>query len=150
VWVSRHQSVAIKLLRGSRADLERECAFLQSLSHRHIISLLGVCVSESGQQMIVTDWMEHGSLSEYMRQCKASGVRITPQQRLQWSTQCIQSINHMHLLTPQVLHRDIKCANYLVDKSLDIKLGTSRRAPTRVDRSTSAARALECATSVYA
>jgi serine/threonine protein kinase len=115
------------VIRGSRADLERECAFLQSLSHPRILSVLGVCTSDEREQMIIMEWMENGSLSGHIEAQRAAGLEVPMSQRARWSLQCAQSILHLHALKPTMLHRDIKGANFLLDESLNIKIGTSLR-----------------------
>jgi hypothetical protein len=134
VWVSRNIFVAITVVR--RGDLDREVAFLECISNPRIIKLLGVCVlDDSDERMIVTEWMSNGSLSECMKVQRAAGAVISRDRRLDWSVYCLQAIEHMHRLTPTVLHGDIKGASFLLDDSFNVKLGTSRGGATRALRS---------------
>ena len=121
-----------------------ELRVLQSLpKHAHIIALLGCVIDEpSRTYMIVLEWMEQGSLFEYlkaMRESADAASRFPLLARLRMSLQTTRAVNHLHLLNPPlgpIVHRDLKSPNILLNRHGDIKLCDFGLAKLRLTSST--------------
>ena len=133
---SRDEHVAVKKLRltslvgAAQDDFMQELRILQTLPrHAHIITLLGAVIDEESQSyMMVLEWMEQGSLFDFlrsMREAPDSAARFPMLARLRVCLQCAKAVNHLHLLHPPlgpVIHCDLKSLNILLDKHNEVKL----------------------------
>ncbi|KAH3765580.1 serine/threonine protein kinase [Pelomyxa schiedti] len=127
VWYAkwRGQTVAVKCLLNQRegdSESERhnqlkEIALMSELRHPNIILFMGACIKPPNM-CIITEFMELGSLR---------GI-LDKGEKLSWNQikLCIGSIAQgmlfLHTGKPAIVHRDLKCANVLVNKKWDIKI----------------------------
>ncbi|KAI9807637.1 MAG: hypothetical protein M1825_005578 [Sarcosagium campestre] len=79
----------------------------------HILAYLGC--SDDG---IFLEYAEGGSIETFTQTARAS---ISERRLLAWARQAAQAIEFCH--SRGVLHGDIRCANFLLDHSLSLKLG---------------------------
>ncbi len=105
------RQVALKIVMNSDADcikrLQREVQILRSLSHPHILPLLGDGVSGSFYYQVMP-YMERGNLRERLAQGK-----LTPQEVGIILHQLTDALSWAH--TRGIIHRDIKPSNILLD-----------------------------------
>jgi hypothetical protein len=125
IWMSQQLRVVIKMMRGSRADLERECAFLQSLSHPRVLPLLGVCATDGERQMLVVQWMEHQSLGYYTQAAREQNVVTSMVRRVRWCLECAEGVAYLHAQQPPIAYRCVRLSNFLLDADLHVKIGRS-------------------------
>jgi hypothetical protein len=129
-WISFDLKIGIKILIATpsaavRALFVRECKALARVDHPNVLKLLGISVDAEGRDMIITEWAENGSLSDYMRTEREARRVIPLEQRLEWAIQCVTAIAYLHAQAPQVVHCDIKPANVLLfGKDLIVRVGT--------------------------
>jgi serine/threonine protein kinase len=103
------------------ANVDREISILHSLRHPKIVTLMGVCRDMSlmeGNLGLVFELMGGGSLHDFLH-VMAQDVLVRPPTDLLWKlTVCLDIAEGMSFLhSSQVLHRDLKSANVLLDQS---------------------------------
>ena len=96
---------------------KNELEVLSRLSHPNIVCLIGV-VPEELDFMLILELCEGGSLRSYLDQNEKRP--LSEELFKSWSKQAakaIQYLNHM-----KIVHKDIKCDNYLITKDKILKL----------------------------
>ncbi|AEE28044.1 putative LRR receptor-like serine/threonine-protein kinaseRLK-Pelle-LRR-VIII-1 family [Arabidopsis thaliana] len=126
--------VAIK--RAQEGSLQGEKEFLTEiellsrLHHRNLVSLLGFC-DEEGEQMLVYEYMENGTLRDNISVKLKEPLDFA--MRLRIALGSAKGILYLHTeANPPIFHRDIKASNILLDSRFTAKVadfGLSRLAP---------------------
>ena len=117
----RHKkNVAVKIICKKKAPedflskfLPREIKVLKRLHHPHVITLIEV-IETNTRMYIITDLAESGDLLEFIR--KNGALPETAVKHL--FRQLVTGINYVH--SQDVVHRDLKCENLLLDKDKNI------------------------------
>jgi len=94
----------------------REVNILSNLSHPHIVQFLGVCI-DGKDKMIITEFMEGGSLNQKLRQ---NGFKLDSATLLKIVSDIALGMEHLHY--QQVLHRDLTSRNILLTANMDAKV----------------------------
>uniref|UniRef100_A0AAQ4PHR4 Tyrosine-protein kinase n=1 Tax=Gasterosteus aculeatus aculeatus TaxID=481459 RepID=A0AAQ4PHR4_GASAC len=117
-WRAQHR-VAIKAIRAGamyEEDFIEEAKVMMRLSHPKLVQLYGVC-SQQKPIYIVTEFMEHGCLLNFLRQRRGSfglGSLLSI---------CLDICEAMeHLEAHRFIHRDLASRNCLVNDSLVVKV----------------------------
>lgn len=118
--------VAIKLILSSSnlpheaiEEFRNEVIAHGSLRHPNVVLLYGVMIDPILHQYgLVMEYMEKGSLADYLRKDKT--VNIPWSQKLQLAKHCISGLAYLH--SRNIIHRDLKAMNCLVDNKLTVKL----------------------------
>lgn len=108
------ESFAVKVVEESK-ELHQELEMLQSLEHEHIVSYLGHEIHDR-QLYIFLEYMPEGTLKDKIEEfgafqedlCAALGEQV------------LKGLEYLH--EQQVLHRDLKCGNLLLDVSGRVKI----------------------------
>ena len=83
----------------------------------YIVRLLGI-INEEEVKGIVMDYFEHGSLKSFLPyldcDCWARKARML--------CDISSGLNHLHNLTPPLVHRDVKLSNIFVDRGFTAKV----------------------------
>ncbi|KAL0552991.1 hypothetical protein IC582_006872 [Cucumis melo] len=131
--------VAIKRLKSNSSQGHKqwlaEVQFLGVVSHPNLVKLLGYC-SEDGergiQRLLVYEFMSNGSLEDHL--FSRSRTLLTWKTRLQIILGAAQGLAYLHEgLEVQVIYRDFKSSNVLLDEEFSPKLsdfGLAREGPT--------------------
>ncbi|CAJ1085725.1 tyrosine-protein kinase Tec isoform X1 [Xyrichtys novacula] len=117
-WRAQHK-VAIKAIREGamyEEDFIEEAKVMMKLSHKKLVQLYGVC-SQQRPIYIVTEFMEHGCLLNFLRQRRGSfGVGSL-------LSICLDISEGMEYLEANgFIHRDLAARNCLVNDSLIVKV----------------------------
>lgn len=89
-----------------------------SLRHPHIVTFIGT-FTENTEFYIVTEYLEKKSLKHVLVDKK---IELTINDKLQFCYDISLALYYLHSRQPQVLHRDLKSSNCLVDKHNRVKL----------------------------
>ncbi|CAD8062966.1 unnamed protein product [Paramecium sonneborni] len=90
--------------------------------------------TENKSLNIVMEYAEGGSLNDKISEYSRQGIQIPKDQILAWLAQLVIAINFMH--SKNIIHRDIKTQNILLNKEQVIKLGnfeTSKQIGSDID-----------------
>lgn len=116
--------VAVKVLSSNSSQGEKEfqteVLLLSRLHHRNLVNLVGYCVDKS-QRMLIYEFMTNGNLANFLY---SENPRILSwEERLQIASDVSHGIEYLHEgAIPPVIHRDLKSANILLDKSMRAKV----------------------------
>lgn len=116
--------VAVKVLASNskqgEKEFQTEVSLLGRLHHRNLVNLVGYCV-DKGQHMLIYEFMSNGSLANLLY---GEGERILSwDERLQIALDIAHGIEYLHEgAVPPVIHRDLKSANILLDRSMRAKV----------------------------
>jgi serine/threonine protein kinase len=103
------------------AEMGREVKVLSSVSHPHIVQLLGVC-NEPGCQALVYELMEAGSLDRALGlgEEKADGAAaLAWRERVRIAWEVATALVWLHSDKIPIYHMDIKPSNILLDRLVD-------------------------------
>lgn len=120
--------VAIKILSkktlrkvpGGEATIEREIAIIESLNHKHVVSIFSHFPVEAKQKFyIVFEYMGGGTLTSLLD--SAPEKRLPLHQARKLFLHLISGLEHLR--ERRILHRDIKPDNLLLTSSGELKIG---------------------------
>ncbi|PKI73273.1 hypothetical protein CRG98_006211 [Punica granatum] len=127
-------AVAIKKLKPESFQGHREWLaevnYLGQLHHENLVKLIGYC-SESENRLLVYEFMAKGSLENHLFR---KGVQPIPWTiRMKIAVGVAHGLSILHGLDANVIHRDLKASNILLDSDYNAKLsdfGLARDGPT--------------------
>ncbi|KAL8140029.1 hypothetical protein V2J09_006050 [Rumex salicifolius] len=103
-----------------------ELKILQMVNHGSLVKLEGFCIDpegidpEDGICYLVYDYIENGSLYFWLHNNKE---KLTWKTRVRIATDIANGLQYMHEHTrPQVVHKDIKSSNILLDSNMRAKI----------------------------
>ncbi|XP_041841125.1 tyrosine-protein kinase Tec [Melanotaenia boesemani] len=117
-WRAQHK-VAIKAIREGamyEEDFIEEAKIMMKLSHPKLVQLYGVC-SQQKPIYIVTEFMEHGCLLNFLRQRRGS---FNLESLLSISLDVCEGMEHLEV--NGFIHRDLAARNCLVNDALVVKV----------------------------
>uniref|UniRef100_A0A6N2LUP3 non-specific serine/threonine protein kinase n=1 Tax=Salix viminalis TaxID=40686 RepID=A0A6N2LUP3_SALVM len=116
------QDVAIKVLRSEQLngteeeEFAQEVNILREVQHRNVVRFIGAC-TESPHLCIVTEFMHGGNLYDYLH--KNHNVLKLPQ-LLKFAIDVCKGMEYLH--QNNIIHRDLKTANLLMDTQNVVKV----------------------------
>ncbi|KAF2544666.1 hypothetical protein F2Q68_00028535 [Brassica cretica] len=116
------QEVAIKILKPERLDSELEKEFSQEVfimrkvRHKNVVQFIGAC-TKPPHLCIVTELMPGGSVYDYLH--KQKGVFKLPA-LFKVAIDICKGMNYLH--QNNIIHRDLKAANLLMDENEVVKV----------------------------
>ncbi|WOK96876.1 receptor-like protein kinase HSL1 [Canna indica] len=125
-----NQTVAVKKIWNNKKLNERvqktfeaEAKILGSIRHANIVKLL-CCISSDTSKLLVYEYMENRSLDEWLHGFGSGRVEsLDWQKRIHIAIDVAQGLSYMHHnCKPQVVHRDVKSSNILLDSEFRAKI----------------------------
>ncbi|KAJ4851539.1 Serine/threonine-protein kinase sty46 [Turnera subulata] len=116
------QEVAIKVLKPERinTDMQKEFAqevfIMRKVRHKNVVQFIGAC-TKPPSLCIVTEFMSGGSVYDYLH--KQRGVFKLPT-LLKVAIDVSKGMNYLH--QNNIIHRDLKAANLLMDENEVVKV----------------------------
>lgn len=116
------QDVAIKVLKAERinTDLQKEFAqevyIMRKVRHKNVVQFIGAC-TKPPSLCIVTEFMSGGSVYDYLH--KHRGTFKLPS-LLKVGIDVSKGMNYLH--QNNIIHRDLKAANLLMDENEVVKV----------------------------
>ncbi|KAI4368665.1 hypothetical protein MLD38_017198 [Melastoma candidum] len=126
--------VAIKKLKSESYQGHKEWLaevnYLGQLHHENLVKLIGYC-SELDKRLLVYEYMSRGSLENHLF---SRGVQPIPwAARMKVAIGVARGLAFLHSLDANVIYRDLKASNILLDSDFNAKLsdfGLARDGPT--------------------
>ncbi|KAH6832153.1 hypothetical protein C2S53_007431 [Perilla frutescens var. hirtella] len=113
------QDVAVKKTRDAAEELQ----ILQRVNHANLVKLMGVSSDDDGNFFLVYEYVENGSLDNWLFPKVVSKKALSWKQRLLIALDVANGLQYMHEHTqPSVVHRDISTGNILVDSNFKAKI----------------------------
>ncbi|KAL3539115.1 hypothetical protein ACH5RR_002481 [Cinchona calisaya] len=116
------QEVAIKILKAERLNSELQKEFVQEVyimrkvRHKNVVQFIGACTRPSNL-CIVTEFMSGGSVYDYLHKQKGTFKLPT---LLKVAIDVSKGMNYLH--QNNIIHRDLKAANLLMDENEVVKV----------------------------
>lgn len=125
VMLARHMStnceVAIKIIdktqlnTNSLEKLFREMSIMKLLNHPNIIKLFEVIETEKTLYLVM-EYVNNGEVFEYLEKNGRMKENIARQK----FRQIVSAVQYLH--SKNIIHRDLKAENLLLDANLDVKI----------------------------
>ncbi|RZC77363.1 hypothetical protein C5167_001565 [Papaver somniferum] len=96
-----------------------EVNYLGHLNHENLVKLVGYC-SESKNRLLVYEYMPRGSLENHL--FRKSVQPIPWDTRMNIAISIARGLSFLHSLKTQVIYRDLKSSNILLDSNFNAKL----------------------------
>ncbi|KAH7443706.1 hypothetical protein KP509_02G047300 [Ceratopteris richardii] len=133
------QQVAIKRAQTNSMqgapEFKNEIELLSRVHHKNVVGLVGFCCDQ-GEQMLVYEYMAGGNLRDCLT--GRSRIKLDWRRRIMIALGSARGITYLHeLVSPPIIHRDIKSTNILLDEKKIAKVadfGLSKIAPEQDSR----------------
>ncbi|XP_043810046.1 serine/threonine-protein kinase STY17 isoform X2 [Manihot esculenta] len=116
------QEVAIKILKPERVSAEmlrefsQEVYIMRKIRHKNVVQFIGAC-TRPPNLCIVTEFMARGSIYDFLH--KQKGV-FKLSSLIKVATDVSRGMNYLH--QNNIIHRDLKTANLLMDENEVVKV----------------------------
>ncbi|XP_052190182.1 serine/threonine-protein kinase-like protein CCR4 [Diospyros lotus] len=115
------------LANTKRQEEDKDDAFvneleaLSRLNHKNLVRLFGYC-EDNNERILVYEYMKNGTLHDHLHKLKSSPLMSWPN-RIKAALDAARGIEYLHMYaTPQIIHRDIKSSNILLDATWTAKV----------------------------
>ncbi|KAL3031507.1 hypothetical protein AAZX31_02G033100 [Glycine max] len=115
---------ALKMLKAGSGQGEREFRaevdIISRIHHRHLVSLIGYCISEQ-QRVLIYEFVPNGNLSQHLHGSERP-ILDWPK-RMKIAIGSARGLAYLHDgCNPKIIHRDIKSANILLDNAYEAQV----------------------------
>lgn len=125
-FISSGTIAAVKRSKHShegKTEFLAELSIIARLRHKNLVQLQGWCV-EKGELLLVYDFMPNGSLDKLLYQEVEQGSLLKWPHRLNIVVGLASVLTYLHQeCEQQVIHRDIKTSNIMLDGNFNARLG---------------------------
>jgi len=102
-----------------RQSFIEEVQIMTDLRHPHVVLFMGA-VTTPPNMCIIMEYMTMGSLYDILHNEKISDDILKPSKRLKMALQVARGMNYLH--SSNIIHRDLKSLNLLLDEDWNIKI----------------------------
>jgi serine/threonine protein kinase len=137
----RGMTVAVKRSEAGHGqglhEFQTEIMVLSQIRYKHLVSLIGYC-DEGSEMILVYEFMEKGTLREYLYRTDGISDKSSSLSELSWMQRleiCIgaaRGLDYLHTQAGRIIHRDVKSTNILLGKDYVAKVadfGLSKSGP---------------------
>ncbi|XP_009408295.2 serine/threonine-protein kinase STY46 isoform X3 [Musa acuminata AAA Group] len=117
------QDVAVKILRADQLnevlllEFNQEVDILRRVHHKNIVHYIGACVKPT-ELCIITEYMTGGNLYDHLHK---EHISFELPHLLKFSIDICKGMDYLH--QNNIIHRDLKTANLLLDANSVVKVG---------------------------
>ncbi|CAL9124787.1 unnamed protein product [Musa acuminata var. zebrina] len=117
------QDVAVKILRADQLnedlllEFNQEVDILRRVHHKNIVHYIGACVKPT-ELSIITEYMTGGNLYDHLHK---EHISLELPHLLKFSIDICKGMDYLH--QNNIIHRDLKTANLLLDANSVVKVG---------------------------
>ncbi|KAI3709936.1 hypothetical protein L2E82_39706 [Cichorium intybus] len=117
-------AVAVKKYNQGLPEWQMVVSVLGWLVHPNIISLLGYCDDKKHKCLLVYEYMQNGNFGDHLFRDRTDVAKpLSWGRRLLIMIGVARGLAFMHSSKDQVIHRDVKTSNILLDQDFNAKLG---------------------------
>ncbi|KAJ3670664.1 hypothetical protein LUZ60_008090 [Juncus effusus] len=112
-----------------------EVQILSHLRHPNLVALYGSTSRHSRELLLVYEYISNGTLADHLHGPLAEKRALTWPIRLSAAIEAAHALTYLHTVEPQIIHRDVKTNNILLDAEFHVKVadfGLSRLFPIDV------------------
>ncbi|KAB5560439.1 hypothetical protein DKX38_005396 [Salix brachista] len=121
-----------KGLQGNR-EFFSEVLTLSMVKHLNLVKLIGYC-ADGDQRLLVYEFMANGSLENHLLDLPPGKEPLDWSTRMKIASGAAQGLEYLHgVADPQIIYRDFKASNILLDEDFNPKLsdfGLAKLGPT--------------------
>ncbi|XP_072013784.1 mixed lineage kinase domain-like protein [Amphiura filiformis] len=133
VAVKRIQPDLRANLKELNEDLRKEAENLKKFDSKHVVRLWGIVTEEEGDPMIVFEYMNKGTLRQFLDHMKANNFTEFPwKKRIHMALGGALGLYRIHNMQPPMIHCAIGSDKFLVNSNWEIKICDVGFAKTRV------------------
>lgn len=132
------KEIAVKSLKSGSGQGEREfqaeVEIISRVHHRHLVSLVGHCISGS-KRLLIYEFVPNGTLEQHLHEKDRQVMDWAS--RMQIALGSAKGLAYLHEdCHPRIIHRDIKTSNILLDSNWEAKVADFGLAKLSSDNNT--------------
>ncbi|KAJ0989187.1 hypothetical protein J5N97_007543 [Dioscorea zingiberensis] len=133
------RTVAVKRLYENNykrvEQFANEILILSRLRHTNLVILYGCTSRHSRELLLVYEFVPNGTVADHLHGPRAHEGSLTWPVRMSIAIETADALAYLHAVKPQIIHRDVKTNNILLDNNFHVKVadfGLSRLFPAHV------------------
>ncbi|KAJ3700844.1 hypothetical protein LUZ61_004549 [Rhynchospora tenuis] len=100
-----------------------EVDILSRLHHRNLVSLYGCTARTSRELLLVYEYVSNGTVADHLHGPRSCENALSWPVRLSIAIETADALAYLHAVEPQIIHRDVKTNNILLDDGFHVKVG---------------------------